>query len=687
MPASYEELIDQIMAAMNGPVFNFVLWGGLAVLSIALLLVGRTRWGQAKPLSKCVALSLFAHILFMGYAYGTRMAFAPPEPEQVETVKVNVVADDQQGDKEEGNGDAAKPWNRVPTEASIAPELDSPEMVPAEETEFDLKREGEAVAPPSLGEKTVETPLPEGPKIIAREPTHLAELKTTVSPAKAKQADQPVAVRRTPAPTLQPVAPLLARSRPRIADPQPLRPTATPLPASSLAAAAANMQRIADARLEPSADIQADRMDQLEAGAPGGRDATLAEQEPEPLGIDASPQTVQRSAVSSAPQTGFVSLPRTPRRLGDGDAMPQVYQLRMAPEKVKIAEVFGGSAQTEAAVKSSLSWLAANQETNGSWGAQRHGAGAGERVLDVDPQPPGVRADNGVSGLALLAFLGAGHTHMEGKYRNNVRRAIDFLVRTQKSNGNLSGNAQIHASMYCHGMATLALSEAYAMTGDQILHRAVKDAIGYTVNSQNPYNGGWRYQPSDAGDMSQFGWQVMALRSASLAGISIPQKTATQSRKFFSAISTGTNGGLASYRVDDDISRVMTAESLACRFFLELDRNQPAEQEAARYISQELPGAGKANFYYWYYATLGMFQLQGDSWNAWNNALKTQLLARQETNGRLAGSWGTDTEWGKHGGRIYTTAMATLCLEVYYRYLPVYGGKVAVKPAELTPRR
>jgi len=686
MLASYEDLINQIIAAMDGPVFNFVLWGGLAVLSLALLLVGRTTWGQAKPLSKCVALSLFAHILLMGYAYGTRMGFVAPAAEPVETVRVNVVDDDQQGADETSDGDASNPWNELPTEANLKPEVKSPKMI-AEDASFDLKRSGEAAAPPSPGEDTVETPLPQGELSVASAPDHSKALKTDISPSEAKPAKQAPAVRKAPGPAIQPLAPMLPRSRPRMVEHTPRRPQVTPLPSKTLADAAANMQRIADARLEPDADIQAAHRDQLDPGAARGPSAPRPGFEPDAAGGSISPHTVQRSTIAAAPKTGFVSLPRTPRRLGDGDALPQVYQLRMAAEKVKIAEVFGGSAQTEAAVKSSLSWLAVNQEPNGSWGALRHGAGSGEKVLDVDHHPPGVRADNGITGLALLAFLGAGHTHLEGKYRNNVRRAIDFLIKSQHTSGSLSGNAQIHASMYCHGIASLALSEAYAMTGDQVLHGPVKKAIGYTVKSQNTYNGGWRYQPSDAGDMSQFGWQVMALRSAALAGIVVPERTRSQARKFFAAISSGQHGGLASYRVDDNVSRVMTAEALACRFFLQLERNPAAENEATTYISQELPAATRPNLYYWYYATIGMFQLQGEPWNAWNAALKQQLLARQKTTGRLAGSWGVDTEWGKHGGRIYTTAMATLCLEVYYRYLPVYGGKVAGRVKIDHPRR
>jgi hypothetical protein len=91
------------------------------------------------------------------------------------------------------------------------------------------------------------------------------------------------------------------------------------------------------------------------------------------------------------------------------------------------------------------------------------------------------------------------------------------------------------------------------------------------------------------------------------------------------------------------------------------------------FIMQELPKDGQANLYYWYYATLSLFQLQGDDWQSWNAALQEQLLRRQRTDGNLAGSWDADTVWGGYGGRVYTTALAAMCLEVYYRYLPILG--------------
>ena len=81
-------------------------------------------------------------------------------------------------------------------------------------------------------------------------------------------------------------------------------------------------------------------------------------------------------------------------------------------------------------------------------------------------------------------------------------------------------------------------------------------------------------------------------------------------------------------------------------------------------IRDSLPGNGQDNYYYWYYATIGLHQLQNENWNQWNQALQQRLLTTQNPDG----SWPTQTLWGGYGGKIYTTAMATLCLETYYRH-------------------
>jgi hypothetical protein len=130
----------------------------------------------------------------------------------------------------------------------------------------------------------------------------------------------------------------------------------------------------------------------------------------------------------------------------------------------------------------------------------------------------------------------------------------------------------------------------------------------------------------------------------------------------------------------------MTAEALVCRYFLQVENAPAALAEAAAYVVEEKPGDGQNNFYYWYYGTLAIFQRQGEDWQAWNAALQRQLLHSQRFDGERRGSWDPDPLWGGYGGRVYSTAMGALCLEVYYRYLPLCGGKAGSPEQRWTDR-
>ena len=141
--------------------------------------------------------------------------------------------------------------------------------------------------------------------------------------------------------------------------------------------------------------------------------------------------------------------------------------------------------------------------------------------------------------------------------------------------------------MYCHAMATCALSEAYGMTHDDRLREPVRRAIDYTLAAQDPIGGGWRYRPGDAGDTSQLGWQLMALKSAELAGIPMPDKTRQGIIRYLQSVSSGKYGGRASYRPGEQPSRPMTAEALVCWQFLGLPAQHPACNEAGDYLVGE----------------------------------------------------------------------------------------------------
>lgn len=400
------------------------------------------------------------------------------------------------------------------------------------------------------------------------------------------------------------------------------------------------------------------------------------------------------------------------------------YELRAPSKRKQAAAAMGATDASERAVEMGLQWLALHQSPDGSWDADGFSAmcPVGEvcrghaRIVEFDPTTPfkleaadrvgrtpdqirtrlallesqrqqrqvsGIDADAGLTGLAVLAFLGAGYTHEEGIYADTVDRALRWLVRQQSADGFLGGRAAYYARMYCHGMASIALGEAYGMTNDERLHQPLAAAIRFIVTAQHS-DGGWRYTPAGTqGDMSMFGWQLMALKSAATAGVDVPQETLDRTITFLKNAGQGRNGGLAAYRVlppefpREQPKPSMTAEALFCRQMVGMKRTNPASIEAAEFLLQHPPRRAEPDLYYWYYGTLAMYQYGGQAWRTWNEALLDSLVIEQRSTGHSAGSWDPRAPWGDYGGRVYSTAMSTLSLEVYYRFLPLYqmGGK------------
>jgi hypothetical protein len=408
------------------------------------------------------------------------------------------------------------------------------------------------------------------------------------------------------------------------------------------------------------------------------------EETPELAPVEAN---VQAEGSASASAATAAALPDTAGAMVDPNGTPQsgiplAYAKRFADREATVAGD-GGNPATERAVRAALAWLAASQSKDGHWDPKRFGAGQERYVLGENRGGAGARADTGITALAVLAFLGAGHSHQAGPYADNVARALDYLRRTQGVNGNLGGDAELFAHMYCHSMATFAVSEACAMTRDPKLRPLVERAVAYSLAAQHPTDGGWRYRTGDTGDTSQLGWQLMALHSAELAGVAVPRETWTRVGGFLANVERGAHGGLAAYRPEGAPSRAMTAEALFCRQLLTRrpDGGLPAAalDEARRALLEEPPGGVMVNFYYWYYGTIALHRAKGHSiasdeaWATWNKALAGTLVGSQAGDG----SWNAACIWGGYGGKAYTTALATMCLEVYYRYTPEADAAVA----------
>lgn len=632
------------IAAMSW--LELVLWIGLFALTFALLVLVGTRWGQVRPVSKCVVLSVFAHLLFLCFAYLTHLSFGTGSLLGDPSVRISYISPDHTAD-----GSESQAGQSVDTPAQK-------DTTSAERTDA-----GEAPARP--------------------EPDALVDTdsqKTTETQTKAPELSQAPTTQSEPSAA----PPLLPDPKPSVPQPKPEPAPATTTSNEPLADGL-NKETASESPAVPEVPVPIRPNVAANVEAESNESANQSKvQPPEPnqQRNSTDPTNSNSGTRDEAPSDVAAAGSDVPVRSVDGQPLPEVYRLRMAPDRLRFALSFGASEGTEAAVAAALVWLAAQQHDDGRWDASEFGAGRETRTLGQDRRGAGADADTGISGLALLAFLGAGYTHTHGDYRDTVQHGLEFLVKEQHVDGSLFGEAKLFERMYCHGIALLAVSEAYALTGDTCLLPALRRGVKYTLDSQDRVSGGWRYQPGERGDMSQFGWQVMALRSAELGGIEIPATNRAGMSKFLESVTQGANRGLASYRPGERATRTMTSEAMACRFLLGMPTPEAAVGEANGFLLQELPGQGEPNLYYWYYATLALFQAQGKTWDVWNDALKRHLLAQQRRDGRLAGSWDTRDVWGGYGGRVYTTAVATLCLEVYYRYLPIYDPANSVRHAD-----
>ena len=370
---------------------------------------------------------------------------------------------------------------------------------------------------------------------------------------------------------------------------------------------------------------------------------------------------------------------RIPRRVARGPGMlpaeekvglQAMFSHRQGDTKREAVETFGGNVETVAAVHRGLSWLDAHQHADGYWSLNRfYNQEPGQRYTGQGS----LRADAAATGFALLPFLGDGHTHLAGDHQAPVRNGLQWLVEHQKPDGDLSWQVSGNSRMYCHAIAAIAICEAYGMTKDANLQGPAQRAVDFIVKAQNKKLGGWRYQPVHESDMSVVGWQVMALKSAQMAALGVPDETLEGVRTWLDCVAgKGNQAGQFRYQPGGPFSPAMTAEGLLCMQYLGADRSHPQLQAGAAYLLKNLPKQGRENSYFWYYGTQVMYHLQGDYWPQWNAALRDLLVQSQRKDGPLAGTWDPVDGWEREAGRIYATSLRLLMLSVYYRHLPLY---------------
>lgn len=325
----------------------------------------------------------------------------------------------------------------------------------------------------------------------------------------------------------------------------------------------------------------------------------------------------------------------------------------------------GGTPESENAVSLALAWLAAHQWQDGGWRFDLTKGPCSGQCRD----PGTIGTTTGATGLALLPFLGAGMTHTEGAYRDVVNNGLYYLKSRIVPTSH--GADLQEGTMYAQGIATIALCEAYAMTQDASLRQPAQQAVDFICAAQHSA-GGWRYIPNQPGDTTVFGWQMMALKSGMMAGLDVPSPVLNLADRYLDSVQAG-GGAYYGYMVPTRSSSP-TAIGLLIRMYTGWPQEDKRLKRGVEFLVKEGPSTN--DVYFNYYATQVLHHYGGPDWSEWNTKMRDYLVRTQAATGHERGSWFFLDQHSAKAGRLYTTAMCAMTLEVYYRHMPLYGNSV-----------
>ena len=618
-------------------------WWLIAAIAalLALIYLLETWQDITSLLHKCIAASIAAHLLLLllATAWFITQEFEPEPESELSEIEISLDALAQEELAMESTPDEAQisdPTEQITIEKSETsfdiPELQAQDLVENvvdANTEFQESMEIEAETSQAQIQENTETPKLDQSSLIAElsQPT-LPEINE-------------FPLEEDPNPN-----PIEKQENEEVFEPQ----------VESTEVTKVEVPSVEDSAVESESESEAVESGSLVA------EATAAESQLTESGSASEELAPSTDLATGALPVYAISAPLLPDALEDDQrdlrkgGLTELIKKHRGKPSLEVIKQLGGSDATEKAIIAAIEWLSKVQEKDGRWDTRKYQA---ETDYDV-----------GGTALALLCYYGWGARHDQpGKYQENVKAALQWLMSQQREDGSLARRGM----MYSHAIGAIALCEAYGITKDEKIKSAALAAIKYTINAQHQQRGGWRYSPGQDSDTSVTGWQVMALHSARMAGIELPEKPFDLARKWLDFAGGGEHGGLYGYQSPTDISRAMVATGMFCRQLDLVPPSNPKMIESAELMKRYPIRDNNPDLYYIYYGTLALYQHQGSIWQEWNNNLKRILPEIQVKTGNLAGSWNLSRSNTKGGGRIASTTLAILSLEVYYRILPMYG--------------
>ncbi len=314
----------------------------------------------------------------------------------------------------------------------------------------------------------------------------------------------------------------------------------------------------------------------------------------------------------------------------------------------------------ERVVGEGLDWLASQQQRLGHWTAQG-------------------RYPAAMTSLAGIAMLCEGSTTMEGRYADNISRAVDYLVSQSRPNGLIGDPLRDDRYTYGHGFAMLFLSQVLGEEEDvqrrDELVDVLSNAVRFTGQAQTDA-GGWGYVSARDGNGFDEGsttiTQVQGLRSCRNAGIPVPKEVIDRAVKYIKDC-TLRDGGVQYSSKGGGGRPAITAAAVACLFSAgEYDDDYVPRM--LKYCEQHLGGGRQNNYGHWHYAHFYYSQVQyresGDVWDGYRDATYAKLV-REAKPVTLVSGKGAVWDQG-YIGAVYTTSLNLIILQLENGALPIY---------------
>ncbi len=345
---------------------------------------------------------------------------------------------------------------------------------------------------------------------------------------------------------------------------------------------------------------------------------------------------------------------------GQGNLPPGVRKRCSKADRLQRLSEMGGNEECEEAVLKALRWMQKNQAADGSF--------------------PGAKK-SAMTGLALLAYLGHCETPLSEEFGDTVLKAIVYLVNLSMANdGKCADNFTDKHWPYEHAICVYALSEATTFCKQlniaiPNLEQATQKSGQFLIDNQHS-SGGWEYAYDESnrrgGDVSIVGWHIQALKAMKHTDLDFKNlKLCVKKGLNYLESKQDDNGGFGySSKKPNGSYYALTGVGVLC--FQMWDKPSSSQvRKGVNYIANntKLDWNGPCDLYAHYYEAQAMLNRGGKDWQHYNAIMRDTILKNQSKEG----TW---LSKGHGAGLMYHTALCTLMLEVYYRFLPSSGHPI-----------